>query len=94
MFLKVPGDALQLAWQGLELLGDALHEGIGFAALGHQELHQGTGRIEARGGTYFPFIFLLQCKLQRWNGGSMLGSLSAKKAAHTAASRFDTPSGR
>jgi hypothetical protein len=79
MFLKVSGDALQLARQGLELLGDTLHEGIGFATFGHQELHQGTGRIEARDGTYFPFIFLLQCKLQRWNGRSMLGPLSAKK---------------
>jgi len=41
----------------------------------------------------FPFIFLLQCKLQRWNGGSMLGPLSAKSGPHGRIA-FDTPSGR
>src|ERR1700754_3658041 len=79
MFLKVPGHALQLARQGLELFRDALHEGIGFAAFGHRWLHGGNGRIEARDGTFFPILFLLQCKLQPWNGRSMLGSLSAKQ---------------
>jgi hypothetical protein len=46
MFLKVPGHPLQLAREGLELFGDALHEGIGFAAFGHHELHWGPGALK------------------------------------------------
>jgi hypothetical protein len=46
MFLKVPGDALQLPRQGLEFIGDALHEGIGFAAFGHRALHRGPAAFK------------------------------------------------